>query len=371
MSTVKSSNMPSLNIGKAVESLSEMYSVVINQNVPIKTLPSVMLWGPPGVGKSQAVRQIANEITASTQKKVNVIDVRLLLFNPIDLRGIPTANNEKTLAIWLKPQIFQMDDSEEVVNILFLDEISAAPQSVQAAAYQITLDRVVGEHKLPENCIVIAAGNRTTDKSVAFKMPKALANRLLHIEVEGSFESWKQWAIKSGINEKVIGFLSFRQDYLMGFNAANEDLAFATPRSWEMVSNLLNVVSDDLKKMFNLIAGLVGTGVAVEFLSWSKTYAQLPNIKDIFDGKMPPIPTGTDALYALTSAMLSYARSHKDNMDKIANSIRYADKLPPDYSAMLLKDYLYIEKGYKEKLMKIPEFSRWVSSKGRLLNGTV
>ena len=157
----------------------------------------------------------------------------------------------------------------------------------------------------------------------------------------------------------------------MGFNAANEDLAFATPRSWEMVSNLLNVVSDDLKKMFNLIAGLVGTGVAVEFLSWSKTYAQMPDIKDIFDGKMPPIPTGTDALYALTSAMLSYARSHKNNMDKIANSIRYADKLPPDYSAMLLKDYLYIEKGYKEKLMKIPEFSRWISSKGRLLNGTV
>ena len=94
-------------------------------------------------------------------------------------------------AIWLKPQIFQMNDSEDVVNILFLDEISAAPQSVQAAAYQITLDRVVGEHKLPENCIVIAAGNRVTDRSVAFKMPKALANRLMHFEVDGNFDSWK------------------------------------------------------------------------------------------------------------------------------------------------------------------------------------
>ena len=146
-----------------------------------------MLWGPPGVGKSQAVRQIAKEIGDRTGKRVNVTDVRLLLFNPIDLRGIPTANADKTLAVWLKPQIFQMDASDDIVNILFLDEISAAPQSVQAAAYQITLDRVVGEHKLPDNCIVIAAGNRMTDKSVAFKMPKALANRLMHIDIAGSF----------------------------------------------------------------------------------------------------------------------------------------------------------------------------------------
>ena len=86
-------------------------------------------------------------------------DVRLLLFNPVDLRGIPAANADRTLAVWLKPKIFQMDESENVLNLLFLDEISAAPPSVQAAAYQITLDRMVGEHRLPENCIVIAAGD--------------------------------------------------------------------------------------------------------------------------------------------------------------------------------------------------------------------
>ena len=330
-----------------------------------------MLWGAPGVGKSQAVRQIAREIEGETGKRVEVTDVRLLLFNPIDLRGIPTANADKTLAVWLKPQIFQMDDSNDVINILFLDEISAAPQSVQAAAYQITLDRVVGEHKLPENCIVIAAGNRTTDKSVSFKMPKALANRLLHIEVEGNFKSWKEWAIQNGINQKIIGFLSFRQNYLMGFDASNEDLAFATPRSWEMVSNLLNNVSDDIDEMFSLISGLVGAGVAVEFRTWSKIYNQLPDIKDIFSGKMPPVPESTDVLYALSSAMVSYAREHKNDITAITNSIKFADKLPPDYSAMLLKDYIYIEKGYKEKLLKIPEFSKWMASKGKLLNGTV
>ena len=202
-------------------------------------------------------------------------------------------------------------------------------------------------------------------------MPKALANRLLHIEVEGSFKAWKQWGIRSGIHPKVLGFLSFRQNYLMKFDASSEELAFATPRSWEMVSNILNFVSSDLKEVHHLISGLVGVGVAVEFRNWDNIYNELPSLEDIFDGKMPPVPKGNDALYALTSAMTSYAREHKDSLEKIANSIVYAEKFPPDFSAMLLKDYLYIEKGYKEKLLKVPSFSRWLATKGRLLNGIV
>ena len=364
-------NIPSMTVGKMVGKLSEAYSKLIQNGLPVWTMPSVMLWGPPGVGKSQAVRQIAHEIEACTGKTVNVTDVRLLLFNPIDLRGIPTSNEDKTLAIWLKPQIFQMDESEDVINILFLDEISAAPQSVQAAAYQITLDRVVGEHRLPENCIVIAAGNRTTDKSVAFKMPKALANRLMHIEIEDSFNSWKAWAIRSGINAKVVGFLSFRQNYLMGFDAGNDDLAFPTPRAWEMVSKILNNIDDDVDSVYKLIAGIVGTGVAIEFRTWTKVYNDLPDIEDIFNGKTPPLPTSTDSMYALTSGMVEYARKHKDELNKIACSIRYGSLMPPDFAAVLMRDYMYIDKGYKEKLMSIPEFMKWNQIQGSKMNGSV
>ena len=371
MSDGKMTNIPTMTVGKTVHILGHAYSTVINNGLPVKTVPSVMLWGPPGVGKSQAVRQIADEIKTNTKKEVHVTDVRLLLFNPIDLRGIPTSNADKTLAVWLKPQIFQMDPSEDVVNLLFLDEISAAPQSVQAAAYQITLDRVVGEHKLPENCIVLAAGNRVTDKSVAYKMPKALANRLMHIEVEGNFKSWKEWAVSSGVNDKVIGFLSFRQNYLMGFDSGSDDLAFPTPRAWEMVSNLLNGISDDVDAMYSLIAGIVGSGVAVEFRTWAKVYKDLPSIEDIFDGKMPQTPQNTDAMYALTASMTCYARAHKDNIERIANSIRYADTMPPDFSAVLLKDYMYIEKDFKQTLMTIPEFRNWLQTKGSLMNGSV
>ena len=371
MTEIKLTNIPSMTVGKLVGTLSETYCAVIGNGLPLRTVPSVMLWGPPGVGKSQAVRQLAREIESQTGKRAVVTDVRLLLFNPIDLRGIPTSNADKTLAVWLKPQIFQMDESDDVVNILFLDEISAAPQSVQAAAYQITLDRVVGEHRLPENCIVVAAGNRTTDKSVAFKMPKALANRLLHIEVEGSFKSWKEWAIRAGVNDKVVGFLSFRQNYLMGFDSSTDDLAFATPRSWEMVSNLLNAVSDDVDKMYPMIAGLVGTGVAVEMRTWTRIYKNLPAIEDVFAGCASAPPRSTDALYALSSSMVAYARDHKDDIPKIANSIRYAEQMPPDFSTVYMKDLMYIEPGYRDRLIAVPEFARWLQTKGALVNAAL
>ena len=371
MSETALTNIPTMPVGKLVDKLSNAYSRLIAQNLPVKTMPSVMLWGAPGVGKSQAVRQIAEEIRNNTGKTVHVTDVRLLLFNPIDLRGIPTANADKTLAVWLKPQIFQMDGSEGAVNILFLDEISAAPQSVQAAAYQITLDRVVGEHKLPENCIVIAAGNRTTDKSVAYKMPKALANRLLHIQVEASFRAWKEWAIQGGVNGKVLGFLSFRQSYLMGFDPSSDDLAFATPRSWEMVSNLLNFIDSDVEAAYPMIAGIVGTGAALEFRTWTKVYQELPDIEDIFNGGTPALPQNTDAMYALIASMTAYAREHRGDMRKIANSIRYAGGMPPDFSTVLMRDYLYLEKDYREKLMAIPEFAQWLRRSGGLVNGAV
>ncbi len=363
--------IPSLSIEKMIGELTDIYTKIINKGLSPKIVPSVMLWGPPGVGKSQAVRQIAKELEYTTGKRCNVTDVRLLLFNPIDLRGIPTANEDKTLAIWLKPQIFQMDPSDRVINILFLDEISAAPMSVQAAAYQITLDRVVGEHKLPDNCIVIAAGNRITDKSVAFKMPKALANRLCHIDVKGSNDSWERWAVKNGINERVIGFIAFRPNYLMGFDAGNDDLAFATPRSWEMVSNILNLNGGNVKTSYSLIAGCIGTGTAVEFSSFCKLYDKLPRIDEIFDGKYVPVPKEPDILHALVSSMTAYAREYKTDLRKISNSISYAMGMPADFAAVLFKNYCAIEKGYKDFLMKIPEFYKWMSTKGAHFNGII
>lgn len=364
-------NMPVMSVDKFVELLSDSYICVINNDLSPKMLPSVMLWGPPGVGKSQGVRQIAKEIERGTGKRVDVTDVRLLLFNPIDLRGIPVANEDRTLAVWLKPKIFQMDSSDNVVNILFLDEISAAPQSVQAAAYQITLDRIVGEHKLPDNCIVIAAGNRVTDKSVSVKMPKALANRLLHIEVSGSFESWKKWAIGAGVNRKVLGYLSFRRDRLFGFNATNDELAFPTPRSWEMVSNILNTVSENVEKIYPLICGLIGVGQALEFKVWCSVFSELPDVEKIFAGRETLIPKKADVMYALVSSMTSFAAEHKYDAIQIGNSLTYSRNLPADFGELLIQNYLDIEKNYEKFLMTVPEYYEYSLRNAIKRNGNV
>ncbi len=352
-----------LTVTEAVNQLSNAYVSILNSGKSAKIFPSVMLWGPPGVGKSQCVRQIGNIISENTGKRVVITDVRLLLFNPVDLRGIPTANADKTLAIWLKPKIFQMDDSDSVVNILFLDEISAAPQSVQAAAYQITLDRTVGEHTLPDNCIVIAAGNRVTDRSVAYTMPKALANRLCHMEIVCDDGSWHSWAAGAGINGIVLSFLDSNPHMLMKFDSSKEDNAFPTPRSWEMVSNILNYVSEDVSAVFPLISGCIGEDAAYELLSWSEIYMKIPNVQYIFDGSASGIPVRPEVLYAISAQIPAYARSHHSKSE-IENAIEYTSKLPMEFRNRIFTDLLNI-KAIRKQLYSTPVYDEWFIRSGR------
>ena len=331
-------NLTLLNVNQVVSLLSRAYIKLIKSGTPLKSFPSVMLWGPPGIGKSHGVREIAENIRVKTGKQVAVTDVRLLLFNPVDLRGIPTANADKTLAVWLKPQIFQMDDSEQVVNILFLDEITAAPQSVQAAAYQITLDRVIGEHQLPENCIVIAAGNRVTDKSVAYNMPRALANRLMHINVKGDSDSWHDWAVKTGIHRFVTSFLAYNPTALLRSDNPESTLAFPTPRSWEMVSSVLTNVSENIEVIEPLISGCIGTSVTYNFSKWCSLFTALPPAADIFAGKKVHIETSPEMQEALRAEMVAYAREHPEKA-LIDHSISFSVELPWTFRVNLLHDY--------------------------------
>lgn len=354
-------DMLTLNVGQMTAQLSTAYTAMVKSNISFKKFPSVMLWGPPGVGKSQGVRQIATTLEERTGKRVAVTDVRLLLFNPVDLRGIPTSNADKTLAVWLKPQIFQMDESADIVNILFLDEISAAPQSVQAAAYQITLDRTVGEHRLPDNCIVIAAGNRVTDRSVAYNMPKALANRLCHIEIIGDHASWHSWAVGAGINQMVLGFLDYNPSMLMDFEPQHDSLAFPTPRSWEMVSNILNYISENVSAVFPLIAGCVGNAAAYEFRSWCEVYNRIPIVEEIFEGSRS-VPTRPEILFALAAEISTYAQKHHGERE-LTNAINYVLLLPVEFRTRIFTDFLKI-KSARRTLQKSHAFNDWFMRSG-------
>lgn len=348
-----------LTVSQMVTQLSDAYSSLITSDLPLKNFPSVMLWGPPGVGKSQGVRQIAGRIEKMTGKKVSVTDVRLLLFNPVDLRGIPTANADRTLAVWLRPKIFDMDDSDSIINILFLDEITAAPQSVQAAAYQITLDRTIGEHKLPDNCIVIAAGNRVTDRSVAFNMPKALANRLCHIEIKGDASSWHEWAIAANVHPYVMGYLDYNSSTLTMFRPEEDNLAFPTPRSWEMVSNILNNVSENITQVYPLIAGCIGTNTAGAFRTWCEIYQHIPPMSEIFGESECEISDRPELLYATVAAMVDYARKGATEAE-LDYSIAYACRLPVEFRFRLFTDYYRIRR-VREKLGGNRTYQQWVT----------
>lgn len=320
-----------------------------------KELPPVMLWGPPGIGKSRSIDGIASKLKTLTGKQVKVTDVRLLNFNPVDLRGIPVADAKRELAKWLKPEIFQMDPSDSVINILFLDEITAAPQSVQAAAYQITNDRKAGEHEFPDNCIIIGAGNRVTDKSIAYKMPKALGNRMTHIELYCEADDWKKWAIPFGIDQRIIGYINYMKTSLFQFDPSNDDVAYATPRSWEMVDKYLKKIKD-IEMAFPLIAGSIGLGTATEFKTWTQVFHKLPDIQAIFDGRETTIPKEPDVLYALSAALVSNVM--KANKKQLSNLLLYTINMPAEFATLTIKDVVTIE-DVRNKILTCPEWIQW------------
>lgn len=360
--------IPRVTVNTLVRELGGIYTAAVKSGWPLKRIPTPMLWGPPGVGKSAGAEQLAAAIETGTGKRAAVTEVRLLLFSPIDLRGIPVANRDKTLAEWLKPAVFDMDPSEECVNLLFLDELSAAPPAVQAAAYQLTLDRRIGEHRLPDNCIVIGAGNRTSDRSAAYRMPNALANRMQHYEIAVDFPSWQEWAIRNDVHPQVLGYLAFDNSRLYDEEVREDQTAFASPRSWMFVSDILNIMGEraELDALFNQISACVGTDTALSFLAWCRNHSELPCTEEIFQGKCSKYPSSPDALYALTASMAKYveARSGCGSREEITeteldNMSAYAARFPADYQACLYRQLWRIE-GVRRKLMRIPGFRLWM-----------
>lgn len=365
--------------------------------------PTKMLWGQPGVGKSQAIHQLAEKLEEATKKKVEVHLVSLLLMNPIDLRGIPSkAVNEagKEVTRWLQPEIFQMDPSPDKIHILFLDEISAAVPSVQAAAYQIALEKRIGEFYLPDNCFVICAGNRVTDKAVAYTMPKPLANRMTHFEVVSDIADWKTWAYQHDIDPLIIGYLDSQPNDLNEFNSDNDDVAFATPRSWEMVNvyckaaNLRELLDEKaslmkkkafnsehptsvkLSSLFKMIAGSVGMGISMKFKTYLDVYRLLPSFDDIAEGRVKEVDKGLtnrpDVIHAL-SAMIAakvtkYSYDVKGHMknkntrietEKLLNNVgRYISTLPnTEFKAWVTSDiFSGVDPDFKPYIMQSDAF---------------
>ncbi len=264
------------------------------------------IWGPPGIGKSDLVQQIGTE----TDREV--IDVRLALWEPTDIKGIPYYNADQGKMVWAPPS--ELPVNEDSTAIIFLDELNSAPPAVQAAAYQLVLSRKVGTYKLPDGVDIVAAGNREGDRGVTYRMPSPLANRFIHVEAKVDFADWQEWATNNNIHPEVVGYVGFAKQDLYDFDPKSASKAFATPRSWSFVSTLVSDDTIDDDTLTNLVAGSIGDGLAIKFMAHRKIASKLPRADDILDGKVTDLEIKEiSAMYSLT---VSLCYELKDRSEK-------------------------------------------------------
>ena len=314
-----------------------------------------MLWGPPGVGKSDMIRQTAQ------RHDVPVIDIRLSQMEPSDLRGIPFRND--THVEWAIPAILPDTDRHGEQGILFLDEITSAPPSVSAAAYQLILDRRLGEYQVPQGWAIFAAGNRQGDRGVTYTMPAPLANRFSHFDVDAHLDDWVAWAYKNGIDERVIAFLRFRPELLFDFDPAHNPVAFPSPRSWEFAHRSLHKFSNNPDLLQGALQACVGPAAGIELTAFVNSLDKMPDLDDIVAGREVPVPTEIDLQYAVAAALVGRAiraREQANGNEVIGHILDYAGTFPQrEMGVMLVSD---LHRAVGEMLFAVPQFATWANA---------
>lgn len=311
----------------------------------LPTRRPLYLWGPPGVGKSSVVSQAAKELN------LQLVDVRATLLDPIDLRGVPRVNGTQTE--WCPPVFLPTAGS----GVLFLDELAQAPPLVQSACMQLVLDRKLGEYELPPEWVVVAASNRQEDRAGAHRLISPLLNRFVHLDMEVSEADWQEWAIIAGIAPEVRAFLRYRPKLLFEFDPKVNQRAFATPRSWHFVSDLLSQTPPDL--LHPVIAGCVGDGPAAEFVAFVQLYHALPDIDLVLaQPDTANVPREPALLYALVGAVTERLRQ---GQTPSANVARYFTRFPDEFAMLGMRDAMAVDK----KLVSLPEVQGWIASSRR------
>jgi MoxR-like ATPase len=320
----------------------------------------VMLWGPPGVGKSQIIAQVAERHGAP------VVDIRLSQMEPSDLRGIPFRVGDRVE--WAVPAMLPCAGCDPAHGILFLDEITSAPPSVSAAAYQLILDRRLGAYQVPDGWAIFAAGNRQGDRGVTYVMPAPLANRFAHFEVEANLEDWVAWAYEAGIDARLIAFLRFRPELLFDFDPAHNPVAFPSPRSWEFAHRALQKFGDAPELLLESLKACVGPAAGIELHAFVSNLDRLPDLDAILRGEDVAAPDEIDLQYAVASALVGRALRARETPDAplvYGRILDYAAKLPlREMGIMLVSD---MHRAVGQKLFTVPQFSGWANAVADLM----
>jgi hypothetical protein len=322
-----------------VRSLLDLHLGALRENPGCaRDIPPLMLWGPPGVGKSAVVRDTCR------QHGIGFVDIHLSQREPVDLRGLPVPRGDSVT--WLLSSEWPRDPDSR--GIILFDELTAADRTLQAAAYELILDRRLGDlYTVPPGWYIVAAGNRLGDYAVATSLSSALANRFCHVEVEADLEGWVGWALQAGIHPDVIGFLRYRPQCLFDMTGDTER-GWPSPRSWVRVAAELALIErgtlppDSRARLLAVVAtGLVGQGAALEFLAFRTLAATLPDAGSMLEGKVPvTVPARADQRYALCAALAHHLRRRTDWRQLVGAFLRIGLALPSDFAALALVDAL-------------------------------
>lgn len=307
-----------------------------------KTQTPLFVWGAVGIGKSQTIRETAQEIakeqglefcdTADSVGKFGFLDVRISQLEPSDLRGLPAQDLEKENTKWLIPNWLPRD--KESKGILFFDELNLSPPSIQAVAYQLILDRRIGDYILPKGWVIISAGNRSEDRCGVFEMSNALSNRFIHAELEiPSVEDWTSWAIENNIDNRITAFVNFKADALYKADSKIKQGSFPTPRSWAFCSRLISGQTKQ-NRTERLVASSVGYGVSKEFIGFLRLQKHI-DIDEILN-KPQNVESikEIDLKYVLIGTIAEKYRSNKKSFEKILPICEYLDA---EFSILLLR----------------------------------
>jgi hypothetical protein len=290
-----------------------------------------------------------------------VIDVRLSQMEPSDLRGIPFRVNG--CVEWAVPSILPDENRHGSQGILFLDEITSAPPTVSAAAYQLILDRRLGEYQVPQGWAIFAAGNRQGDRGVTYSMPAPLANRFSHFEVETNLDDWVAWAYRNQIDERVIAFLRFRPELLFDFDPAHNPVAFPSPRSWEFAHRALQKFIDHPQLLQGALQACVGPAAGIELNAFVNSLDKMPDLDAILRGEEVPTPTEIDLQYAVASALVGRAiraQEAGDGQTTHGRILEYASRFPQrEMGVMLVSD---LHRAIGEAIFSVPQFNEWAQA---------